>query len=93
MKWFLMRRATHEALLAEEVKRLAEEHHDLLNRKEVEMAAFKQKMADQSAHENQHLRAEVLDLRNQIATLNGKLVHVIDNPEEPLTSPQYTRKV
>lgn len=35
------------------------------------------------ATQNLSLRARVVQLQTEIAALNGKLIHVIDNPEDP----------
>jgi hypothetical protein len=77
----LMRVSTHERILAEQIKADDAKVRDLIYQQALDMAAFTQEMANQSAFANDYLRQEVLALQTEIAALKGKLVHVMDAPE------------
>ncbi len=78
-----MLKKTHLRILTEQVKADDTRLHKITEEHEAKLVAFKALIVEQAAHENKHLRQEAVELRNQIAVLNGKLVHHIDNPEEP----------
>jgi hypothetical protein len=70
-----MLKSTHKRLMAEQVIADTDARHRLNNEHEIAMAEFKRATTDRAAHESQALRSEVLQLREEIAVLNGKLVH------------------
>lgn len=82
MKHPFMLRSTHDRLMAEQVIADADMIAELHVHQATEMAAFKARIVEQAALENKNLQLKVVELESQIAALNGKLVHVLDNPED-----------
>jgi regulator of protease activity HflC (stomatin/prohibitin superfamily) len=77
----IMLKSTHRRLMAEQVKADIVTQNRQTEHWMRAMKLFQEQIVEQAAAENANLKRELIAAQDQIAALNGKLIHHMDNPE------------